>query len=41
VATKRQIVVKVFASWLIAIALLSATLQVTTPTPGYVPDHMD
>ena len=41
VATKRPIVVKIFSSWLIAIALLSATLQVTTPTPGYVPDHMD
>jgi hypothetical protein len=41
VATKRQIVVKILASWLIAIALLSATLQITTPTPGYVPDHMD
>lgn len=41
VATRRPIVVKVFSSWLIAIALLSATLQITTPTPGYVPDHMD
>jgi hypothetical protein len=41
VRTKRQIAVKVLASWLVAVALLSATLQVTTPTPGYVPDHMD
>jgi len=41
VATKRQIAVKVLASWLIAVALLAATLQITTPTPGYVPDHMD
>jgi len=41
VVTKRQIVVKIFASWLIAIGLLAATLQVTTPTPGYAPDHMD
>lgn len=41
VATKRQIVIKVLTSWLIAVALLSATLQITTPTPGYVPDHMD
>ena len=41
VTSKRQIAVKVIASWLIAVALLSATLQITTPTPGYVPDHMD
>jgi hypothetical protein len=41
VARKWQIAVKVLASWLIAVALLAATLQVTTPTPGYVPDHMD
>lgn len=33
--------VKVAASWLIAIALLAAFLPVTTPTPGYAPDHMD
>ena len=41
VHTKRQIAVKVLASWLIAVSLLIATLQVTTPTPGYVQDHMD
>ena len=41
VAGKRGIAVKVLASWLIAVALLAATLQLTTPTPGYVPDHMD
>ena len=41
VATKRQIVIKVLSSWLIAVALLALTLQITTPTPGYVPDHMD
>jgi hypothetical protein len=41
VKSKWQIAVKVLASWLIAVALLSATLQITTPTPGYVPDHMD
>jgi len=41
VATRRQIVIKVLSSWLIAVALLASTLQITTPTPGYVPDHMD
>ena len=41
VRTKRQIAVKVLASWLIAVSLLVATLQITTPTPGYVQDHMD
>ena len=41
VRTKRQIAVKVLASWLIAVSLLAATLQITTPTPGYVQDHMD
>ena len=41
VAKKWQIAVKVLASWLIAVALLVGTLQITTPTPGYVPDHMD
>ena len=41
VSTRRQIVLKVLASWLVAISLLAGTLQVTTPTPGYAPDHMD
>lgn len=31
---------KVLASWLIAIALLSAALPLV-PTPGYQPDHME
>lgn len=35
------VAVKVVSSWLIAIALLAAFLPVTTPTPGYAPDHMD
>ena len=38
---RRQIAVLVLASWLIAVALLAGTLQITTPTPGYLPDHMD
>lgn len=37
----RQIVLKVGAGWLIAIALLVATLPMVTPTPGYVADHMN
>ena len=40
VATKRGIAVKVATSWLIAIAILAAALPLT-PTPGYMPDHMD
>ena len=32
--------VKVAASWLIAVAILAALLPLT-PTPGYMPDHMD
>lgn len=39
VATGRQIAIKVVTSWLIAIAVLAAALPLT-PTPGYVPDHM-
>ena len=38
VASGRQIALKVVASWLTAIALLSAALPLT-PTPGYEPDH--
>ena len=34
------IAVKVVSSWLIAIAMLAAALPLT-PTPGYVPDHME
>jgi hypothetical protein len=34
------IVVKVIASWLMAIALLSAALQFIPVTPGYLPDHL-
>jgi hypothetical protein len=40
VATRRPIVVKVAAGWLIAIALLAIVLPLI-PTPGYMPDHMD
>ena len=40
VAHGRGIAIKVVASWLIAIALLSAALPLT-PTPGYEPDHLE
>ena len=40
VATRRGLAIKVAASWLIAVALLAASLMLV-PTPGYVPDHMD
>jgi hypothetical protein len=40
VSTGRGIAIKVAASWLIAIAILSAALPLV-PTPGYKPDHMD
>ena len=40
IAARWPIVLKVAASWLIAVALLVAALPLT-PTPGYAPDHMD
>jgi hypothetical protein len=33
--------VKVASSWIIAIALMAATLQLLPVTPGYLPDHME
>jgi hypothetical protein len=36
-----QIAIKVVASWLVAVSLLAAALPATTPTPGYVGDHME
>ena len=32
---------KILSSWLIAIALLAATLQIVPVTPGYLPDHLE
>ena len=32
--------IKIVASWLIAVSILAALLPLT-PTPGYVPDHME
>lgn len=40
VARGWSVALKVVASWLIAIATLAAMLPLT-PTPGYVPDHME
>lgn len=40
-ARRERIVLKVVASWLIAVAVLAAGLPATTPTPGYAPDHME
>jgi hypothetical protein len=35
------IAVKVVSSWVIAVAVLAATLQLLPVTPGYLPDHME
>jgi hypothetical protein len=35
------IVVKVLSSWLIAMAVLGASLPFLPVTPGYMPDHLD
>jgi hypothetical protein len=40
VARGWSIALKVLASWLTAVAIL-ATMVSLTPTPGYVPDHME
>ncbi len=32
---------KVVSSWLIAVAMLAATLQMLPITPGYMPDHLE
>lgn len=36
-----SIAVQVVSSWLLAVAILAATLQFLPVTPGYLPDHMD
>jgi hypothetical protein len=41
VAQRLPIAPKVVASWLIAVALLAATLQILPVTPGYLPDHFE
>jgi hypothetical protein len=41
VGWRAPIIVKVVSSWLIAVAILAATLQFLPVTPGYLPDHLD
>jgi hypothetical protein len=41
IKSDRSIVIKIVASWLIAIAALAATLPFLSVTPGYLPDHME
>lgn len=41
VGCRVSIIVKVISSWLIAVAILAATLQFLPVTPGYMPDHLD
>jgi hypothetical protein len=36
-----SIPVKMVSSWVIAVAVLAATLQLLPVTPGYLPDHME
>lgn len=36
-----SIPVKVVSSWVVAVAILAATLQLLPVTPGYLPDHME
>jgi hypothetical protein len=36
-----SIPVRVVSSWIIAVAVLAATLQVLPVTPGYLPDHLE
>lgn len=38
---RAPIMVKVVASWLVAVAILAAALQFLPVTPGYLPDHLD
>jgi hypothetical protein len=41
IRSRAAIVVKVVSSWLMAVALLAATLQLLPVTPGYMPDHLE
>ena len=41
VSRRMPIPVKVVSSWVIAVAVLVATLQLLPVTPGYLPDHME
>jgi hypothetical protein len=41
VSRHASIPVKVVSSWVIAVAVLAAALQMLPITPGYLPDHME
>jgi hypothetical protein len=41
VSWRAPIAVKVVSSWLIAVAVLAATLQFLPVIPGYMPDHLE
>jgi hypothetical protein len=41
IGRRAPIVVKVVASWLVAVAVLAGTLQLLPVTPGYLPDHLE
>jgi hypothetical protein len=41
VARNASIPIKVASSWVIAVAVLAATLQLLPVTPGYLPDHLE
>jgi hypothetical protein len=41
VGWRAPIIVKVVSSWLIAVAVLAATLQFLPVIPGYMPDHLE
>jgi hypothetical protein len=41
IARRAPIAVKVVSSWVIAVAVLAATLQLLPVTPGYLPDHLE
>jgi hypothetical protein len=41
VSRRVAIPVKVISSWVIAVAILAATLQLLPVTPGYLPDHLE
>ena len=41
VSRQHSIPVKVLSSWVIAVAVLAATVQLLPVTPGYLPDHLE
>jgi hypothetical protein len=41
VGWRAPLVLKVVSSWLIAVAVLAATLQFLPVIPGYMPDHLE